>query len=270
MGNNIKLFLGQRPAKVLTPDNISEKDRGILQGVNTYLLTDKTWMALSVPELGISRLSFFRLTNPILLFDKDKTYVPIKISLHMGLYNEAKKSLSSAMYSPSDVFYITGIGARPNAEHLFKHLKKALAAPFIGSIDLQLARYAILLSNAKTTFLQTLLYLATSGKGDIIDYSWIAPLQNLLELREDEEKRVIKKTLKSWVSEEEEDLGIDYLPPDLVEHTFNVKLAERLRGRTGKAHSELQGIGRIQAELTNRGSRKQPVPKDVGIPDPLA
>lgn len=199
MGNNIKYFLGRRPLKVITDyTELSEKHANTFESVNNYLLEAQSSTGVFM-DLGINRTSQFRLTTPIIQVSKEEYYIPIKCAFEINLMATKTAKMRNAVYAPSDLFYIKGLVSRPNLGHLMKHFQKLLSSEYAGRIDGPLPgsmgnRYTVCLSNAKTAFIITLLHLATTGGGKVIDFSWIAPLQELLESKEEEELKRKSKT----------------------------------------------------------------------------
>lgn len=213
---HLKTFLGKKPARLVGVTQRTEDEDHVIRSVNHYLINDgKT---ISVPELNIIKAGQLRLVDPIVYVDKTTAYVPLRVQSNMAFFT-GKEAKKVAIYSPKDVFFVKGLGSRPNLEHLFKTVKKLLASDYPGSVDNYHGRYAVCLSNARMQFVYTLLQLAVMGDGKVIDYSWIAPLQELFELKEDEER----KAKQPPVTEEPEPTPHDQLPPSFLQAVAKAK-----------------------------------------------
>lgn len=220
MSNNIKSFLGKSPIKIINSSDRSPQVTNIMGQVGTFLEQKSEGLTkLVIPELGITGLIGFRLTLPIVVLSKTETYIPIKASLRMDLYSRTTKKLASATYSPADVFFINGVGSRPNPTYLFKHFLALLKAPYPGSLDISAGRYAFILTNLRGSFIDTLLYIATHSKEEVIDYSWLVPLQTLLEFKEDNHE----KPKRSLAVPSEDDF---LTPPDVDQFVNRVAYDE--------------------------------------------
>ena len=232
MANNIKTFLGKSPSRII--ENIhmfsAQETEVFNQTIVDVSHND------SCPELGIRALSTFSVGFPIVEMGKGDYYVPIKCGFEMNMFDPKTRKIRSGTYYPPNVFYINGLGARPSFKRLIKHFKSLLSSEYGGKIDTVLPgsmgnRYSVHLSNAKTPFLYTLLHQAVVGNCAVIDYSWIAPLQNLIEEVEDREK--LKRAKNRLTYEEDE------VPPP-TPHRFEWGPPNRPLEQTVKAQSRAE------------------------------
>lgn len=192
MGNNIKTFLGKKPFKVVDSYSKLNKDEvTTIKSVNNYLIENNP--KFDVPKLGAS-ISGCKLTNtaPVIYTAKDAAYLPLKIAFHLPLHNSYEKRVRPGTYFSNGLFYVEGIGSRPNAKYLIKHYLDLLSSPYTGTVHNILSgagnnvgRYVLCLDNANNTYIQALLDIAVRGRGDVIDYSWISAFQDLLEQNAD-------------------------------------------------------------------------------------
>lgn len=198
----MKLFLGQKPVKVLAERDLSIKEMKVLQDVNSYLHLDKSWRKFKKPELGIHGIGGLYLVLPAVVLPRDKAFIPIKI-----VFIDDR----GVICNNKDTFYIKDFGARPSPSYLLGHFLNALSKPFEGKVDLELPRYAVILSNARASFINQLLSIAIKGKGKTIDYSWIAPFQELIENNEESlpKKRGRNKLINDSDPQPMEDLDVE-------------------------------------------------------------
>ncbi|HEY0751936.1 MAG TPA: hypothetical protein VGD26_12320, partial [Chitinophagaceae bacterium] len=93
------------------------------------------------------------------------------------------------------------------------------SSEYTGAVDTELPgamgnRYVVLLSNLNTSYLYTLLDSATKGDGKCIDYSWIAPLQELVEKSEDLAHKKAKSLKERLLADEPEE---NVAMPDMLD-----------------------------------------------------
>ncbi|HEY0751389.1 MAG TPA: hypothetical protein VGD26_09540, partial [Chitinophagaceae bacterium] len=131
--SNIKTFLGQRPTRVIENlSQFSEEEQDQFKGVSQYLLQNGLSQTVLdkyslIPELGIVGLLSFNLAIPVVV-TKEEEYVPLHCGFNVNMFQPSTKKYRRGIYTPKNVFYIKGIGARPNLGRLLLHFKKLLSS----------------------------------------------------------------------------------------------------------------------------------------------
>lgn len=218
----MKKFLGKKPFKVVqNEEGVSQEILNNIVSVNNYLLErpQRGTPAETVPWLFIRSVSNLGVRFPIVFTTKDEPYLAINCSLQMDLFDTKSKQFRSGVYRPNNVFFIRGLVSRPNFVHLMKHFRRLLSSEYGGNVDTSLPgslgnRYVVCLSNAGINFLHTLLHIAITGGGEVIDYSWIAPLQELIEEKEEAQLKRKKSSPRGvFTGDTDEDLIINHVTP---------------------------------------------------------
>lgn len=180
----------------------------------------------------------------------------------MPLYHWLDKRMRVANYVSHGLVYIMGIGKRPALPYIDKAISELLSSEYTGQLENRVGkpyhgRYVICLNNANKEFIRTLLNICMDGDGKVIDYTWIAPLQDLLEqLLEEEEKRL--KAVKRGVNHIDDDFEI---PSAASPHTFN--WAQKANTPRAGRFSAKGGLELIMNETVKKYLTEEDGPEDA-------
>lgn len=207
MANVLKnfTFIGKKPLKVYNKyTEMQPQAVRTIKAMNTYL--SRLGKTTNIPELNISYFGGTQIDYdaPVVQLSEDEIYLPLSLSFRTTLYNKSTRAYRNATLIPKALFYVKAM-RRPNEEFIRDRLIETLSSEYGGAFEFGLNqagnsddRYIMCLQNANSSFLDTLLRIAVSGDGSVIDYTWIAPLQELVEMKEDKPTKV-KQNAKTFV-----------------------------------------------------------------------
>lgn len=131
-------------------------------------------------------------------------YVPVKLGLNV-LPPTKRSAFGPSWLMTSTFVYLNRIG-RPNSRLVLDKMKHFFKNEYQGSIHIQDGRYVFCLDGLSEKVLAHWFDLAKKGDGKIIDYSWIAPLQDLYDEKMElnlKASQLKKKNLKRAVDVED-------------------------------------------------------------------
>lgn len=94
-------------------------------------------------------------------------------ALNMRLWHENINTIIA-----NDIIYVNS-AKRPSAAKIKDHLLRLLSEDFPNDYEIVVGRYLFRIDRLPIPIIRTLLKLCKDGDGKLIDYSWIAPLQEL-------------------------------------------------------------------------------------------
>lgn len=190
-------------------------------------------------------------------------YFPIYVHINYTTLAKAREG-SSQRWLPKDCFFIENL-KRPNLSHFLSKLSQLFKEEYkqASNYQFKLGRYVFWLDNFSEGYLVTLLALAKNGDGAIIDYTWIAPLQELLELKTVSSKKPakakaiapIKYKVEAPIPEDTPAYKPKYISYDNPDGTSGVRRADELIGNIIFGTS-----GGLQEAL----AAKKPATKPIG------
>jgi hypothetical protein len=164
----LSTFLGKKVVEYgkLTPD-----EKHALSSVNGNLMgSDVAMLSIALQHGYISQVGP---TSKVFTTEDNKRYWPLYIS--------------SANYHAPMFAYLTVLGA-PSLKHLTMKLRDLLKSDYPGTNQIEVDRYAFNFDKLSPIAVKTLIETAKQG-GIVVDYSWIAPLQDLYEVHEDQKRK---------------------------------------------------------------------------------
>jgi hypothetical protein len=140
---------------------------------------------VTCPDIGLMHASALRLLDSYVTLD-DCKYYPVEVLAQWQLgKKDSIPGRRTSTYNHYNFVYITKLG-RPNIERIVNKLASILSKDFPGEREILCDRYVFVIPNLDKTILNKWLDIAKNGDGSVIDYSWIAPLQDyILEFEEE-------------------------------------------------------------------------------------
>jgi hypothetical protein len=176
-------FLGNVINNMFAPSADEKTSHGV-SSINGYC--GNNIKTIDIPKLNIVTLQLAGIdTSSYSLEVGNNQYFPLSVSSTFSAYNKRGPALVS--WYPREAFYIEGL-RRPNVQHMASKLEQLFKEDYSGNglYQFKLGRYVICVDNFSSTVLKTFLITAKAGDGSVIDYSWVAPIQDLIEQQVEE------------------------------------------------------------------------------------
>ncbi len=246
----ITSFLGKKPTQSVMDWNKikNEEERAKvkhgLQSVNGFVGNHTQYIPL--PELSVMNSSILgiEIDCPFVQIDNKNWYYPVALQWEFKPFTiEERGKVGLNRYFINNFIYINKLG-RPNLSLINNKLKKILSSEYEGKYHIESGRYVFCFDHLDLPYVEHLLSISKHGDGKNIDYTWIAPFQDLYEekfevFQKSQKKRKTRKTSGQKPVEREDEYipGVENRPPRWGENP--VITLERMKGQLAQKKARL-------------------------------